>query len=246
MMRKDRSRGRRPREKEAKPEWIPRTTIGRKVKSGEINSIEEIQSMGKPLLEEGIADYLLPGLTEDTLDIMNTQRMTQNGRKAQFRAIVLVGDKNGHVGIGAGKSEEVRPAIEAAARSAKCNIICVPIGCGSWECGCKTRHSLPIRAIGKNGSVEVTLKPAPRGLGVAANPVVRKVLIAAGIKDGWSFSRGHTENVYNMAMATIHAMDSLNKMRYRGDWKETASAEVEKKNKTEDEDATDVAPAAVA
>ena len=228
MMRKER-RSRRPREDQPKPEWIPRTSIGRRVKSGEITSIEEIYAMGKPLLEDGIADFLLPGLSEETLDIMNTQRMTQNGRKAQFRAIVLVGDKNGHVGIGAGKSEEVRPAIEAAARSAKCNIICVPIGCGSWECGCKTRHSLPIRVIGKNGSVEVTIKPAPRGLGVAANPVVRKVLQLAGVKDAWSFSRGHTENVYNMAMAATDALDSLNHMRYRGDWKETASADVEKK-----------------
>ncbi|MCL6088873.1 MAG: 30S ribosomal protein S5 [Candidatus Marsarchaeota archaeon] len=229
MMRKERSRGRRPRMEEPKPEWIPKTSIGRRVKAGEILSIEEIYAMGKPLLEEGIADHLLPGLTEETLDIMNTQRMTDCGRKAQFRAIVLVGDHNGHVGIGAGKSEEVRPAIETAARNARRNIVCVPIGCGSWECGCKTRHSLPIQAIGKNGSVEVTLKPAPRGLGVAANPVVRKVLMAAGIKDAWSFSRGHTENVYNMAMATTDALDSLNRMRYRGDWKEMASAEVEKK-----------------
>ncbi|VVB57034.1 30S ribosomal protein S5 [uncultured archaeon] len=237
MMRKER-RSRRPREDQPKPEWIPKTSIGRRVKMGEITSIEDIYAMGKPLLEDGIADHLLPGLSEDTLDIMNTQRMTQNGRKAQFRAIVLVGDKNGHVGIGAGKSEEVRPAIEAAARAAKCNIICVPLGCGSWECGCKTRHSLPIRVIGKNGSVEVTIKPAPRGLGVAANPVVRKVLMAAGVKDGWSFSRGHTENVYNMAMATISALDSLNKMRYRGDWKEMASADVEKKAKAVEEPAT--------
>ena len=229
MMRKERRGGRRPREDQPKPEWIPKTTIGRRVKAGEITSIEEIYEMGKPLLEDGIANHLLPGLAEETLDIMNTQRMTQNGRKAQFRAIVLVGDKNGHVGIGAGKSEEVRPAIEAAARSAKCNIICVPLGCGSWECGCKTRHSLPIRVIGKNGSVEVTIKPGPRGLGVAANPVVRKVLQLAGVKDAWSFSRGHTENVYNMAMATTHALDSLNKMRYKGDWKEMASADDSRK-----------------
>ncbi len=236
-------RRRSSRDSEPKPEWIPKTAIGKRVKAGEITSIEEIYEMGKPLLEGEIADHLLPGLTDETLDLMNTQRMTDCGRKAQFRAIVLVGDKNGHFGIGAGKSEEVRPAIETAAKDARRNIVCVPLGCGSWECGCKTRHSLPIQVIGKNGSVEVTLKPAPRGLGIAANPVVKKVLTAAGVKDVWSFSRGHTENVYNMSMAVANALDSLNKMRYRGDWKETGSADDEKKRAPEKAEEAGAAPA---
>lgn len=225
-MRDNRSRDRRP--QEPKAEWIPKSDVGRKVKAQEILSVEEIYASGKPILESEIVDALLPNLTEETLEINNTQRMTQNGRKAQFQAIVLVGDKNGHVGIGVGKSEEVRPAIEAAAKDAKRNLVCVPLGCGSWECGCKTRHSLPIKVVGKNGSVEVTLKPAPRGLGIAANPVVRKVLTAAGVKDVWSFSRGHTENVLNMARSVANALDSLNSMRYRGDWKEMAAADAEK------------------
>lgn len=219
---------RRAREDEPRPEWIPKSDIGRKVKNREVLSLEEIHAMGRPILESEIIDFLLPTLTEETLEIMNTQRMTDCGRKAQFRAIVLVGDKNGHVGIGAGKSEEVRPAIEAAAKNARRHMVAVPLGCGSWECGCKTRHSLPIKVIGKNGSVEVTLKPAPRGLGIAANPVVRKVLQAAGVKDAWSFSRGHTENIFNMSCAVLNALQSLNTMRYRGDWKEMASAEPEK------------------
>jgi small subunit ribosomal protein S5 len=216
------------RREEPKPEWIPKSEIGKKVKNKEILTIEEIFSQGKSILEAEMVDFLLPNLSEETLDIMNTQRMTDCGRKAQFRAIVLVGDRNGHVGIGAGKSEEVQPAIQAAAKNARRNIVSIPIGCGSWECGCKTRHSIPIEVIGKNGSVEVTLKPAPRGLGIAANAVVRKVLAAAGVKDAWSFSRGRTRNVYNMACAAISALDSLNSMRYVGDWKERASASVEK------------------
>ena len=173
--------GPRRREDTPRPEWIPKSDIGRRVKAGELLSLEDIYALGKPVMEAEIADHLMPDLTEETLEIMNTQRMTDNGRKAQFRAIVLVGDRKGHFGIGAGKSEEVRPAIETAAKDARRNIVCVPLGCGSWECGCKTRHSLPIQVIGKNGSVEVTLKPAPRGLGIAANPVVRKVLQAAGV-----------------------------------------------------------------
>ncbi|MDE1797927.1 MAG: 30S ribosomal protein S5 [Candidatus Micrarchaeota archaeon] len=219
--------GPRRREDEPRPEWNPKSDIGRKVKAGEILSLEDIYALGKPVMEAEIIDHLMPDLSEETLEIMNTQRMTDNGRKAQFRAIVLVGDRKGHFGIGAGKSEEVRPAIEAAAKNARRNMVCVPLGCGSWECGCKTRHSLPIKVIGKNGSVEVTLKPAPRGLGIAANPVVRKVLQAAGVKDAWSFSRGHTENVFNMACAVANALESLNTMRYKGDWKEMSSAHVE-------------------
>lgn len=224
-----------PRREEARPEWVPKTDIGKAVKSGQINSVEEIFSQGKSLLEAEMVDHLLPNISEETLCIMNTQRMTDCGRKAQFRAVVLVGDKNGHVGIGSGKSEEVQPAIQAAAKSARRNLICVPIGCGSWECGCKTRHSLPIRIVGKNGSVEVTLKPAPRGLGIAANAVVKKVLLFAGVKDAWSFSRGKTGSTYNMGMAVINALDSLNTMRYVGDWKERASAAVEKEAKKEEE-----------
>ena len=211
------------REKAERPEWIPKTALGARVKSGEITSVEQIFEMGKPILEHEIVDHLIPDIESETLDLMNTQRMTDCGRKAQFRAIVLVGDRKGHFGIGAGKSEEVKPAIESAIKDAKRNLIGVPLGCGSWECGCKQGHSVPIKTIGKNGSVEVTLKPAPRGLGIAANKVVKRVLTLAGVKDVWSFSRGHTENVYNMAMAVSKALDNLNSMRYRGDWKSEAS-----------------------
>ncbi|MCX8175068.1 MAG: 30S ribosomal protein S5 [Candidatus Micrarchaeota archaeon] len=203
---------------ELKPEWIPKTEIGKQVKAGIITSIEEIYAAGKKILEHEIVDFLYPDMQEETLEVSSTQRMTDNGRKAQFRAVVLVGDRKGHFGIGAGKSEEVKPAIESAVKNAKRNLISVPLGCGSWECGCGQSHSLPIKVVGKQGSVEVTLKPAPRGLGIAANEVVRKVLSAAGVKDVWSFSRGHTRNVYNTAMATANALDQLNTMRLRGGW----------------------------
>ena len=217
-LKKDGRRERRRNSDEPKPEWIPKTEIGRLVKSGQITSVEEIFARGKKILEHGIVDHLYPDMNEETLEVSSTQRMTDNGRKAQFRAIVLVGDRNGHFGIGAGKSEEVKPAIESAVKFAKRNLMSVPLGCGSWECGCGQKHSLPIKVVGKLGSVEVTLKPAPRGLGVAANEVVKKVLSAAGVKDIWSFSRGHTRNVYNTAMATANALEQLNTMRIRGGW----------------------------
>ncbi|MFA5108437.1 MAG: 30S ribosomal protein S5 [Candidatus Micrarchaeia archaeon] len=203
--------------------WSPKSSIGVKVKAREISSIEEIYDLGKPILEAEIVDFLLPNLSSETLEIKSTQRMTDCGRKMQFRAIVLVGDKNGHFGIGAGKSEEVRPAIENASKNARRNIICVPRGNGSWEDKSKSPHSIPIQVIGKNGSVEVVIKPAPRGVGLAANPIVRKVLSYAGIKNAWSFSRGRTRNIYNMSMAVANALSSLNSMKYNGDWSEMGS-----------------------
>ena len=209
---------RRPRMEEPKPEWIPKTDIGRLVKSGQITSVEEIYSMGKKILEHEMVDVLCPGIEEETLEVKSTQRMTDNGRKMQFRAIVLVGDKNGHFGIGAGKSEEVKPAIESAIKDAKRSIISVPMGCGAWESGPGFRNSIPIAVNGRAGSVRVTLKPAPRGVGLAANEVVKKVLSKAGVKDIWSFSRGHTRSIYNMAMATADALEQLNTMKLKKNW----------------------------
>ena len=218
MARFEERRRRDRRDDEVRPEWVPKTDIGKMVKSGQITSVEEIYSMGKKILEHQIVDHLYPDMSEETLEVSSTQRMTDNGRKMQFRAIVLVGDRKGHFGIGAGKSEEVKPAIESAVKDAKRNIISVPFGCGSWESGAGFKNSIPITVNGRAGSVRVTLKPAPLGLGLAANEVVKKVLSAAGVKDIWSFSRGRTRNIYNTAMAVIAALEKLNSMRLKGGW----------------------------
>ena len=236
MARFDRNRRSR-RNDEPKPEWIPKSDVGRLVKTGQITSLEEINSMGKPILESGIVDHLYPDMTEDTLEVKSTQRMTGNGRKMQFRAIVLVGDKKGHFGIGAGKSEEVKPAIESAIKDAKRNIISVPLGCGSWESGAGFKNSIPIAVNGRAGSVRVLLKPAPRGVGLAANDVVKKVLAAAGVKDIWSFSRGHTRSIYNTAMATANALDQLNTMKLSKGWDSGEKAETGKQSEKMSADA---------
>jgi small subunit ribosomal protein S5 len=213
MARFDRNYRRRDRDAEERPEWIPRSDIGRLVKSGQITSVEEIFFLGKKILEHEIVDHLYPNLEEETLQVSSTQRMTDNGRKMQFRAVVLVGDKNGHVGVGAGKSEEVKPAIESAIKNAKRNIISVPVASTGSH-----KHTIPIKVVGKVGSVEVTIKPAPLGIGLVANDVVKKVLSVAGVKDVWSFSRGRTRNIYNTSMAVIDALEKLNTMRLKGGW----------------------------
>src|SRR3989338_6703345 len=181
------NRRRRRESNEPRPEWTPKSEIGRMVKSGQITSIEEIFQSGKKVLEHEIVDFLYPNAEDETIEVKSTQRMTDNGRKAQFRAVVLVGDRNGHVGLGAGKCEEVKPAIESAIKNAKRNMIAVPFGCGSWETSPGFKNSIPVCVSGRAGSVRITLKPAPRGVGLAANSVVKKVLSKAGVKDIWSF-----------------------------------------------------------
>ncbi|VVB65435.1 30S ribosomal protein S5 [Candidatus Gugararchaeum adminiculabundum] len=199
-------------------EWIPKTEVGAKVKSKEIISLREILEQGKPILEYQIVDFLLPELKEEVLGISSTQRMTANGRKMQYRAIVVIGDTHGYVGFASGKADEARPAIETALRNAKKAIAYIPFGCGSWECGCGAPHSIPIKLEGKSGSVKVTLKPAPRGVGIAGNDIVKKVLGLAGVKDVWSQCRGKTATVYNNTRATFNALNSLNRMRYHGEF----------------------------
>lgn len=102
--------------------------------------------------------------------------------------------------------------MDSAINDAKKNMISVKSGCGSWECKCKFSHSVPLRTSGKEGSTVITIKPAPRGLGLAANSVVKKVMGMAGIQDAWSSMSGG-RNVYNMAIATIKALDRLNTMK---------------------------------
>lgn len=192
-----------------KENWNPRTELGRMVKGGEITTLEQVIETGKPILEHEIADVLLSGLEAETLLIKSTQRVTDSGRKIQFRVVVVVGDRNGHVGIGVGKCDEIKPGLDYAVKDAKKNMISLKMGCGSWECKCNVQHSIPQATVGKEGSTIVTLKPAPKGLGLASNATVKKVLAMAGVKDAWSTTSGNTNNVYNTAMAAIKALENI-------------------------------------
>lgn len=199
-----------------KESWEPKSRVGKKVKEGEITSFEEIVNMGKPILEPEIIDLLIPDLVSETLKINTTQRVTDSGKRVKFRVVTVIGDRKGHVGLGVGKSDELKPALDYAVKGAKKNMICVLTGCGSWECKCSFKHSIPSKTEGKEGSTIVTLQPAPRGLGLAGNDVVKKVLSMAGVKDVWSSCHGG-KNVYNMASATIKALDNVNLLKPRAE-----------------------------
>jgi small subunit ribosomal protein S5 len=187
-------------------EWVPRTKLGRLVAEGKIKSIDDVIASGLPLKEPEIVDVLLPELEDDVLEISMVQRMTDSGRRTKFRVTAVVGNRNGYVGIGVGKASQVAPAIQKAINDAKLNIFKVQRGCGSWECGCGGDHSIPVKVMGSAGSVRVTLIPGPKGLGIVAGDIAKRVLELAGVKDVWSFTKGQTKTTINFARATYEAL----------------------------------------
>ena len=186
--------------------WEPKTKLGRLVYEGKITSISQALRSGLPLREPEIVDALLPDLKDEVIDVRMVQRMTDSGRRTKFSVMVAVGNEDGIVGIGKAKAKEVGAAIRKALDRAKLNIIEIKRGCGSWECGCGMPHSLPFKVVGKCGSVRVTLKPAPKGVGLAVGDVAKIILRLAGVKDVWGFTRGHTKTTFNYAMATFDAL----------------------------------------
>jgi len=199
-------------------EWQPRTRVGRLVKEGKITSIDEIFARNLPILEPEIVDYLLPDLKHEVIDVSIVQKMTDAGRITRYRAVVILGNMNGYVGLGKGKSRQFRFAVEKAIRNAKLNIVPVRRGCGSWECTCGEPHSVPFTVRGKSGSVEVVLKPAPKGTGLVAGDVAKVVLRYAGISDVWTFTKGETRTSYNFARATYLALRNTYRFVTPMDW----------------------------
>lgn len=211
-------------------EWNPKTELGRKVKAGEIKSIDEIIDKGIQIREEQIVDALLPGLDSDLVSVgqskgkfgggkrrafRQTQKKTAEGNKIKFTAIAIVGNKNGYIGLGVGTSDETVPAKNKALRNAKLNIIRIKRGCGSWECACGEPHSIPFKVTGKCGSNEVTLKPAPKGLHLACSNELKKILRLAGINDVWSKARGQTATRMNLVFACFDALKELTRTKTR-------------------------------
>lgn len=187
-------------------EWIPKTVLGGMVKNGKIKTMSQALKSRLPLREPEIVDILLPNLEDQVLDVNMVQRMTDSGRRVKFGITVVVGNSNGFVGLGHSKGNEVGPAIKKAIDNAKLNIIEIRRGCGSWECGCWTPHSLPFEVTGKSGSTIVTLKPAPRGVSLAAGDTAKQILRLAGIKDAWVSTKGQTRTTINFAKATFDAL----------------------------------------
>ena len=216
-------------------EWKPRTGLGEKVKTGEIKDIDLILDNGLKILEPEIVDSLVSPESELLLIgqskgkfgggqrrvFRQTQKKTKEGNKPKFATMAVIGDKNGHIGIGFGKSKETVPAREKALRNAKLNTFKIIRGCGSWHCNCGEPHTIPFEVVGKCGSVIIKIMPAPKGKGLCIHPECAKILEMAGIKDVWSKTLGQTKNRLNLFMACEKALKKLSEIKLRPQDKDT-------------------------
>ncbi len=137
-------------------------------------------------------------LIERVVDISRVAKVVKGGRRFAFRALVVVGDGNGRVGVGVGKAREVPAAIQKGSERAKRNMVVVPI----------YGRTLPHDVIVEYGAAKILLKPASPGTGVIAGGGARAVLEAAGVKDVLSKSLG-SENKFNVVMATYKGLRQM-------------------------------------
>lgn len=137
-------------------------------------------------------------LKEKVVAISRVAKVVKGGRTFRFSAVVVVGDENGHIGVGNGKASEVPDAIKKAIQDAKKNLVEVPV----------VGTTIPHEYIGEAGSARVMLKPAAKGTGVIAGGSVRPVLELAGYKDIRTKVIG-TNNPRNVVYATINALTNM-------------------------------------
>jgi len=208
--------------------WVPKTQLGKEVRSGKIKNIDEIFERCEKIMEPQIVDLLIPGLKTDTLFIgqskgkfgggkrrafRQTQKATQEGNVLTFGVMAVVGDSNGHIGIGYGRASETLPAKEKAIRKAKLNLVKIKRGCGSYDCSCDEEHSVPLTVSGKCSSVSVKLMPAPQGTGLVVGDEMKKILRLVGVKDVYSKCSGKVKTTFNMAKACMKALETIGGLR---------------------------------
>eukprot|EP00356_Strombidium_inclinatum_P002492 CAMPEP_0170478642 /NCGR_PEP_ID=MMETSP0208-20121228/120_1 /TAXON_ID=197538 /ORGANISM="Strombidium inclinatum, Strain S3" /LENGTH=310 /DNA_ID=CAMNT_0010750935 /DNA_START=41 /DNA_END=974 /DNA_ORIENTATION=- len=191
-----------------KDEWTPLTKLGRLVKAGKIQSLEEVYTHSIPIKEAPIVDRLVSNakaeLSDEIMCIISVQKQTKAGQRTRFKAVVATGDKMGHVGIGIKVAKEVQIAIKGALLNAKINLI--PVRRGYWGSRIGAVHTIPVKVKGKCGSCVVRMIPAPRGTGQVAAQVTKKVLQFSGIDDVYTSSTGHTRTRENFVRALFEAL----------------------------------------
>jgi small subunit ribosomal protein S2e len=204
--RKDQRKG----QKNDKDQWVPVTKLGRLVKYGKIQSLEEIFKFSIPIKESQIVDFFLKDkLKEEVMQLKPVQKMTRAGQRTRFKANVLIGDCESHVGLGQKCHKEVQGAIKGALIDAKLNII--PVRKGYWGNKIGAPHTVPCKVTGKGGSVRIRLIPGPRGSGIVGQPKTKKVLQFAGILDCYTSSRGCTKTTGNCLKAVFASLLETNR-----------------------------------
>lgn len=148
-------------------------------------------------------DKVKDGFEERVVQVRRVTKVVKGGKQLRFRAIVVVGDKKGNVGVGVGKAKEVIAAVQKSATNARRNIITVPM----------TKYStFPHRSDGDYGAAKVMLRPASPGTGVIAGGAVRIVLEMAGVENALGKQLG-SNNALNNARATVVAVQKMRQFR---------------------------------
>ena len=148
--------------------------------------------------KEKAIDYTKLNLTEEVIQLNRVAKVVKGGRRFSFSALVVVGDKNGHVGVGFGKANEVPESIQKGVQNAKKNLIKVP----------RVGRTIPYAVIGEFSAARVMLRPASEGTGLIAGPAVRTVLELAGLSNVLTKRLG-SANVINILKAVIQGFKSL-------------------------------------
>ena len=213
--------------KELLAAWVPKTELGKEVKTGKIKDFDVILRDHKKILEEQIADSLL-NLETDLLLIgqakgkfgggkrrawKQTQKKTMEGNVVTFACMAVVGDKQGHIGVGYGKAKETLPSRAKALRQAKLNVIKITRGYETQEPPGSEPHTVPFNVSGKCGSIRIKLIPAPRGTGLVIGDEGKKILKLAGIKDVYAVTTGQTRTTFNLGKAIIDALIKTSEMK---------------------------------
>merc|ERR1711862_968461 len=202
-------------------QWKGCTKLGRLVAQGKITSFEEIFINCIPIKEPEIVEQLVKknvkggddkggkgakdsALRDEVMKVKPVQKQTKAGQRTRFKAWVLVGDENGHIGLGQKAHKEVQGAIKGAQLDAKMNFM--PVRKGYWGNKIGQPHTVPFKMTGRCGSVRCRLIPAPRGTAIVGAPTSKQVLQYAGINDCYTQSRGSTRTKGNFLYAIFRAL----------------------------------------
>lgn len=182
---------------------------GNQMLSGIIKTIEDVYLQNVRITDPKLVDQLFGdyALREEIMGIKPVQFAKKNGTiHKSFKVIAIVGDYNGHIGIGYKTSTDIADAVKEAKKIAKLSIF--PVVRGSWQANDLSLHTINAPVLGKYGSIEMKIMPAPKGTGIVACSVTKKILEMAGYKDIFISTTGHAKSTFNYIIATFKALQS--------------------------------------